>query len=256
METKLMKKHIAFALLVVSLSIGGHITAANEANRVEVDGDRLSVRAEGMALGNLLMAVEQATGVQFVFDGLAAERKVFLDFERLPLSEAMRKIIHPLNFAAIYDDTDRLRKVVILGRGKDSGARERREAEDGSSKSSRSGSLHTAPSTPRGGSDTSTTSKVQPLRRGPLQFHDPAADKKKAKDGPPVRQEQGMGGPPLNKSYSVDGPPKTQSEESPGPPDGGSSDNPPPPDPDDSPPDGPPQDWKYEVNGPPGWQHM
>jgi hypothetical protein len=225
--------------------------AANDANRVEVDGDRLSVRAEGMALGNVLMAVEQETGVQFVFDGLAAERKVFLDFERLPLSEAVRKIIHPLNFAAIYDDTDRLRKVIILGRWKDSGARERREAEDGSSESSRLGSLHTVPFTQRGDSDTSTTSKVQPLRRGPLQFHDPAADKKKAKDGTPVRQEQAMGGPPLNKPYSVDGPPKTQSEESPGPPDDRSSDNPPPPDPDDSPTDGPPVDRQYEVDGPP-----
>jgi hypothetical protein len=255
METKLMKKHIVFALLVVSLVFSGNLWAGDDSNRIRVDGDRLSVRAEGMALGNLLHAVEQATGVQFVFDGLAAERKIFLDFERLPLSEAMRKIIHPLNFAAIYDDTDRLRKVVILGRGKYSGARERREAEDGSSESSRLGSLHTVPFTQQGGSDTSTTSKVQPLRRGPLQFHDPAADKKKAKDEPPVRQEQAMGGPPLNKPYSVDGPPKTQSEESPGPPKDESSDNPPPPDPDDSPTDGPPQDWKYEVDGPPGWQN-
>lgn len=250
-----MKKHIAFALLVVSLSIGGGLLVANEANRVEVDGDRLSVRAEGMGLGDLLMAVEEVTDVQFVFDGLVTEKKVFLDFEDLPLSEGIKKMIFPLSCAMIYDEMDKLRKVVILGRGKDSGARERREAEDGSSESSRLGSLHTVPFTQQGGSDTSTTSKVQPLRREPLQFHDPAADKKKAKDGPPVRQEQAIGGPPLNKPYSVDGPPKTQSEESPGPPDGGSSDNPPPPDPDDSPTDGPPSDWKYEVDGPPGWQN-
>jgi hypothetical protein len=255
MEAKLMKKHIVFALLVVGLSLGGGLLAAHGANRVEVDGDRLSVRAEAMALGNLLMAIGEATGVQFVFDGLAAERKVFLDFEGLPLSEAIKKIIHPLNFAAIYDDTGGLRKVVILGRGKDSGARERRETEDRSYESTRSGSFHTVPFTPQGGSDTSTTSKVQPLRKGPLQFHDPAADKKKAKDGPPVRQEQAMGGPPLSKPYSVDGPPKTQNEELPGPPHGGRSDHPPPPDPDDSPTDGPPSDWKYEVDGPPGWQN-
>jgi hypothetical protein len=251
-------KRIAFLVLVFTIFAGGHLRAANEANRVEIDGDRLSVRAEGMPLGDLLMAVEEATGVQFAFDGLVAKKEVFLDFEGLPLSKGIKKIIHPLNFATIYDDAGKPCKVIILGRWPGSPLISPREGADDSAKGPHTTPSNRVSSTPKGSSESPVASKGPPLEKRGGRFHGFSTSETPSADGPTNSQEQAMEGPPVGKAYSMTGPPDTQDQKLEGPPDAGSSDHPPPPDskPDskDSPEDGPPVEWKYEVDGPPSRQ--
>ena len=236
-------KVIGLFVLALSIFITGDLWAGTGAKRVEVMGDRMSVQVKGVPLGELLILVEDLTGVHFGFDELIAKRETFVDFEDLSVSEGIRKIIFPLSCAMIYDEMGKLRKVVILGRGKDSGAREGREVEERASEGGQFGSLHPAPFTPHGGSDLSTKSTAHPSRRGPVQFPEPPADNKNAEDGPPV-----------NEPYSSGGPPDAQNGELTGPPNPGSTDAPTAPDSKDSQVDGPPLDRPYLVDGPPGWK--
>lgn len=236
-------KAIGLVVLALSIFITGDLWADAGVKRVEVIGDRMSVQAKGVPLGELLIVVEDLTGIHFGFDELIAERETFVDFEDLSLSEGIKKIIFPLSCAMIYDETDKLRRVVILGKGKDFKMREPREIENRTSESSQSGSPDAVWSTPRGAPDLSTRSKAHPLGKGPLQFPETPANKEKGEDGPP-----------LNEPYSIDGPPEAQTGELTGPPDPGSTDPPPAPDSPGSQVDGPPLDRPYLVDGPPGWE--
>jgi len=236
-------KAIGLVVLALSILITGDLRADTGAKRVEVIGDRMSVQVRGIPLGEVLIAVEDLTGVHFGFDELIAKRETFVDFEDLSLSEGIKKIIFPLSCAMIYDETGKLRKVVILGRGKDFSVGEPREIEDRASESYQSGSPNAVFSTPRGGSDLSTRFKAHPSRKGPLQFPETPADKEKAEDGPP-----------LNEPYSIDGPPEAQNGELTGPPDPGSTGPLPAPDSKGSQVEGPPLDRQYLVDGPPGWE--
>lgn len=249
---KMRIKHIAFTALVWSLFAGGNLWAANRAEPVEVNGDQLSVRAEGMALGKLLVAVEKMTGVQFWLDKSMAEEKVFLDFKGLPISEGIEKIIYPLNSALIHDGTGKLRRVIILGRAKDSGMRTPRDGRSDSLKTPRPSRSGEGFFKPKGDSDKSGASRGSPLKKGTVHFHGPPLDKPYSDDGPPDRRDQVMGAHPVDRAYVVDGPPNPQDQKSAGPPDTGSADHSPPAD-YEEPMDGPPSDREYSVDGPPGW---
>jgi len=48
-------------------------------------------------------------------DQSVASRQISIDFESLTLEESIRKIFHPSNCAILYDESDRIIKVVILG---------------------------------------------------------------------------------------------------------------------------------------------
>jgi len=241
--------------LVLSVSVSGDLWAASSSNPVEVEGDRLSVHAEGMGLGDLLMAVEDMTGVQFTFDELLATEEIFLDFKGLTLLEGLRKIIYPLSYAAIYDDKGKLRRVIILGQWKGSGMEVHRE-EASDSPGGPAPSLSEAISfRPKEGLDNSSSRKRSPSKKRPIQFDDALENRERSMDGPPGQHDQVTEGPPLDKPYSVDGPPKTQNEKLTGHPDAESTDHLTPADFGGSPTDGPPLDWKYEVDGPPGWEN-
>ena len=174
-EMRLGMKHIVFAMLVLSIFISGDLCAANGANPVVVDDHRLSVHAEGIALGELLIAIEEKTGINFRFDELMTEKKVFVDFEGLPLSEGIKKIIFPLNCAAIYDDTGKLRKVIILGRRKGSGMPGPLEETTGSTQAPRVDLRDSLSFPPKRDSNSSGESKGPPPGKGPIY-----------PDGPPV----------------------------------------------------------------------
>jgi len=187
---RLRIKHIVFAMLVLNILVGGNLWAANSTNTVEVDRDRISIHAEGISLGELLMVVKDKTGVQFRFDELVAVNEVFLDFEGMPLSEGIRQIIHPLSWAAIYDGTGRLRRVFILERWKGSGMDIPRQGRDDSlegPKREPSDSIHFVP---KGSSGSFRPSKDPPLEKRPVYSDDSPVDKAHSGDGPPNRQDE------------------------------------------------------------------
>jgi len=183
-------KHIVFAMLVLSIFISGDLCAANGANPVVVDDHRLSVHAEGIALGELLIAIEEKTGVQFTFDELVATKEIFLDFEGLPLSEGIKKIVRPLSWATIYDDMGKLRKVFILERWKGSGMTEPLEETTGSAQASRVDLRDSLSFPPKRDSNSSGESKGPPAGRGPVYSDDSPVDKAHSEGGPPNKQDE------------------------------------------------------------------
>lgn len=236
----------ALVMLVVGILVGGHLRAATGGNTVEVDGDRLSVHAEGVALDELLAVVEEMTGVEFTFTGSVATKKIFVDFNGLPLSEGIKKIVNPLSCAAVYDNTGKLRRVVILGQWKGSSARAPREGRDDPPDGRKM-----APSTEPRASDTPVAPKRPPLRKRPVHLGSSTPDTTPSKDEGQDRQEQATEDPSGERAYGGEGPPKSQAESLEGPPTAEVPDHPPPPDSGDAPAEGPPVDRAYSMDGPP-----
>jgi hypothetical protein len=232
----------ALVMLVVGILVGGHLRAAMGGNTVEVDGDRLSVHAEGIALDELLAAVEEMTGVEFTFTGSVATKKIFVDFNGLPLSEGIKKIVNPLSCAAVYDDTGKLRKVVILGQWQGSATQAPREGGDEPPRSGHG----MAPWTELKGPDAPDVSKGLPSRKGPPRLGTSSLDTPSSRD-----EERATEGPSGEKAYGGVGPPESQAESLEGPPTAEVPDHPPPPDSGDAPAEGPPADRAYSIHGPP-----
>jgi len=231
---RLRIQRIAYVILVLSVFISGDLCAANGANPVVVDDHRLSVHAEGIALGELLIAIEEKTGVQFTFDELVATEKIFLDFQGLTLLEGLRKIIYPLSYATIYDDKGKVRRVILLGQWKGSEMKVPREGGNRSPEGPKPGPSDSISLTPKGSSDGSGASKGPPLGKGPVYLDGPSVDsaysggrgpntqEKIPEDLPvplvggfdhlPVPDSEGalMEGPSVDSAYSEGGVPNTQ----------------------------------------------
>lgn len=250
---KLGIKHIAHMVLLLSIFVSGYLWAANNSNPVEVEGNQLSIHAEGMALGDLLMAVRDMTGIQFGFVGSVVQRKIFLDFEGLPLSEGIKKIILPSSFAAIYDETGKLRRVIILETWKDSGMKAPRNEVSDPHENPQTGRRRTPYFTRRGSSDGSELPKISPLGKGAVHLDGPPLDRANSGKGSPDRKDQVMDGPPVDRRYLVSGPQNPQDQKLEVPPDEGSTNPPAPPGSDSEGviTEGPPLDRPYVVDGPP-----
>lgn len=243
-----LTKHLVLMMFVFQGFFGGSLWARNTSQPVEVDGDRLSVCTEGMPLSDLLTIVADMTGIQFTFDESLAKRMIFLDFQGLPLSQGIRKIVHPLNCASIYDETGKLRKVFILGRweGPQRGGSEPRE-------SRRNGQSGSVSPPPKESSGSSVSGKNPSLPKGPARVGRHSMKRPEKNEGPPSMQDPTMGAPHVTSTDKVDGPPAEQGEVMEGPPKVSDSDNPsqPPPDSGGSSTDGPPLDMPYTIDGPP-----
>lgn len=247
LEMRLRIIQSALVILAVGILVGGHPWALSGGNTVEVDGDRLSVHAEGIALDELLAVVEELTGVEFTFTGSVATKKIFLDFIGLPLAKGIKKIVHPLSCAAVYDDTGKLRRVVILGEWKGSATQAPREGGDEPPGSGR----RMAPSTEPRGSDTPIAPRGLPMRKRPARLGTSSPNTGSSRDEKLDGQEQTMEGSSSERTYAGDGPPKSESELPEGPPNAEVPDHPPPPDSGDAPMEGPPMDRAYSMDGPP-----
>lgn len=71
-------KYIAFVMILFSLFVGKGAWALSGSNRVDFDGERLSVHAEGIPLNELLIAVSDLTDIEFRFDAWQGKRRFFL----------------------------------------------------------------------------------------------------------------------------------------------------------------------------------
>jgi hypothetical protein len=200
-----------------------------------------------MSLGDVLTAVGDMTGIRFIFDKSAGENRVFLDFKDLPLSEGIKKILHHVSSAMIYDDMGTLRRVIIVPRGKGLERAEYREGRgDGLTGPQRGGSGLGSSTTAN--ADTPPANESRPSGKG---LSEPLK-KAKAADEASGRRDPAMDGPPLQRAYDVEGPPGTQAQIPQNEPGAARPDVPPPPPSEVPPKDGPPLDRPYDVDGPPG----
>jgi hypothetical protein len=182
------------------------VWAGSDRGLVQVDGDRLTVRAENIALKDLLMSVSEKTGVEFIMSEGLAEEYVSLDFEGLPLVIGIEKIVHSYNHAAINDETGKLSKVYIFSKGKDG---------------FRSASVVTTNQEGKSVSIDAAREMGQP--RGHQQ------SKQMGPQSPSFKKDSRyFPGPPVDQPYTDEGPTLTEMEFMPGPPNTQGPDRPPP----------------------------
>jgi hypothetical protein len=201
------KYFLRASLIIVALSIVFSIRIwAGSDSIVQIDGDRLTVRAVNIALKDLLMSVSKKTGVEFIVSEGLAEEYVFLDFEGLPLVIGIEKIVHPYNHAAINDETGKLSKVYVFSKGREG---------------FRSASVVTANQKGR--------SVLRDAAREMGQPKDHQNSRQMGRQSPGFKKDSRyFPGPPVDQLHTGEGPTVTGMEEMPGPPDTQGPDNPPP----------------------------
>ncbi len=105
-----------FILMSISLIINLQSPIASTTADVKYDGKRLSVQADGVALGQLLSEVEKQTGVRFSYDDFLAETVVYANFENNTLADGIKRILSQLNHAIVYDGSGDIRTVLVVDR--------------------------------------------------------------------------------------------------------------------------------------------
>ena len=113
---KYHKKSILFGMLFFIFFIGITSAFAN----VKVEGDRISVDAKGIALGEIVKEIKNSTGIEFELSKTLMEKKISVGFKELSLPEGLKKIIDPLNYAVVYDPGGMISKVIIIDTNEDS----------------------------------------------------------------------------------------------------------------------------------------
>jgi len=104
-------------LFVVTLSVQSPLQASASKTRCQVDyiKNKLTVSADNVTLGQLLAAIREKTGIEFVIIGQEqSEIPISIEFGPLPVAEGLRRILSHSNHAFIFGTNNKLIKVVIL----------------------------------------------------------------------------------------------------------------------------------------------
>jgi hypothetical protein len=204
-----MNKHLfeaIFVIIALVMIFPIETWAGSDRGLVQVNGDRLTVRAENITMRDLLMSVSEKTGVEFIMSEGLAEEYVSLDFEGLPLVIGIEKIVHSYNHAAINDETGKLSKVYIFSKGKDG---------------FKSASVVTTNQEGKSVSRDAAREMSQPKDQQHSKQMGPQSPSFKKDSryfpGPPVDQPYTGGGPPLKEMEFMPGPPNTQGPDRPPP---------------------------------------
>jgi hypothetical protein len=105
------------ALLVITLALAhGDLGTAADAPAVAVEyrDERLTAHLEHVAVGVVLEQIGRATGAE-IRGQIRTPHEVSVDFEAVPLSEALHRLLGGQNFALTYGQGGRLRAIELLG---------------------------------------------------------------------------------------------------------------------------------------------
>jgi len=112
-----MKRFLAAWTLVAASAVAGRAAdSPGKAVRVEYADDTLSVHAEAAPLSSVLAEVARATGCR-ISGSLEEPRPVSVDFHRVPVEDALRRLLGDQPFAARYA-RDHLSAIELVDRGK------------------------------------------------------------------------------------------------------------------------------------------
>ncbi len=117
----LTKRYTLIALLIFLVFSRNNVLASIDSiadENVKVEDDHISIQAKGITLGKLLKEIEKKGGVEFKLKKSLLEKKVSVSFRKLPLSEGLKKILYPLNYAFIHGLDGKISKVFIVDQGK------------------------------------------------------------------------------------------------------------------------------------------
>jgi len=108
------------ALLLVAVSVratGG----SPDGRQVRYEGDRLTVRLKGVPLDQVLDDLARQAGAE-IRGTVKDPREVSVEFDAVPLPDALARLLGDQNFALVYGEGGQLRAVRLLGGPQDPGA--------------------------------------------------------------------------------------------------------------------------------------
>jgi hypothetical protein len=202
---------VIIVLLVFSVQIGLASNGSEASPNVAIVGERISVRAMGVPLGELLEMIERETGIQFEVDEGILEEKIFVDLADVPFSEGIKKIFPSLNHAILYGPSGKIRKVVLIGQGKASGMISIKKDDDSSRDSDRSshsgGRVSQSEASPKG-SEPEKPAVEGPPGAGSIKYQKPPGSDIPVMKGPPTEDVIKSNPPPGSDVTVREGPPE------------------------------------------------
>jgi hypothetical protein len=102
-----------FALAAIVLS-AGPLVAGELTCTVAYEGDRITVHVERVPLGNIVREIGRQSGAEVVGD-VRKPRDVSQNFDRVPLVDALGRLLAEQNFTLRYGPEGRLRTIDLLG---------------------------------------------------------------------------------------------------------------------------------------------
>ena len=102
-------------LVVAALGLSARPLAAGERTcGVTYEADRVTVHAAGVPLADVVREIGRQSGAEIVGE-VRKPRDVSQDFERVPLVDALARLLRDQNFTLRYGSEGKLRKIDLLG---------------------------------------------------------------------------------------------------------------------------------------------
>lgn len=111
------RRIMLFVLLVSFILLSSHICASTSTGvpTLELlDNGRLTLNAQGVALGTLLAEINQRTKLEYEIHKKYLEQPITVSFRSLSLEEAIRRILHGISYACIFDSHGNVEKIVTV----------------------------------------------------------------------------------------------------------------------------------------------
>jgi hypothetical protein len=138
---------LLFLVVTFAVQLPIQVSASKSSCQVEYIRDRLTIKVDNAALGAVLAAIREKTGIEFVLSQELSEVPISIQLGPLPVVEGLKRILSHSNHAFIFGTNNKLVKIVILNYTKlDSSPRPREVTE--------------TPSVPRGITPSSAETKV------------------------------------------------------------------------------------------------
>jgi len=108
-----------YCLLLFFASLAA--TAAVNAERgfhVECDSDYIAVDIKEVPLKDLLSLVQEQSGIWFRGDETLLKRSVTIQFDKMTMTDGLKRILLSVNHAMVFDKAGKLRGIVLVDAGK------------------------------------------------------------------------------------------------------------------------------------------
>jgi len=111
------RKEILFLILFVifSFQIASQASEDKKELQVEYIKDNLTINVKNIALGALLNAIREKTGIEFVMDSDQYKIPVSFEFGPLPLAEGLKRVLNRFNHALLVGPDNKISRIIVLG---------------------------------------------------------------------------------------------------------------------------------------------
>jgi hypothetical protein len=114
MRLRLAASRLTAVVVLLGTAVSVAATEPGSGRLVEYAKDALTVRLDKVPLADVLADIGQQSGAE-IRGTLRESREVTAEFESVPLSEALSRLLGDQNFALVYGKEGRLRAVKLLG---------------------------------------------------------------------------------------------------------------------------------------------